>query len=104
MLAAVAALASDGVAVDFQCVHEYLRMRALRFGALPVRTVMPDQGAVAVRSTGQAFAAFVSKHFFCSAVFCSAVHCRVVSKHGLLLTPQSATAQLPRRWWEATLR
>jgi hypothetical protein len=97
MLAAVAALASDGVAVDFQSVHKYLRMRAIRFGALPVRTVMPDQGAVAVRSTGQAFAAFVSRHFFYSASFCSAFFCSAISKHGLLLTPHSATAQLPRR-------
>ena len=74
MLDAVAALASDGFAVDLQSVHEHLRMRAVRFGALPVRTVMSDQGAVAVRSFGQAFAAFVPRNFSCRAFSCHAFY------------------------------
>jgi hypothetical protein len=89
----VAAHASDGFAVDFQSVHEHLRMRAIRFGALPMRTVMADQGAVAVRSPDQTLAAFVPRNFSCSAF----------TKHGLLLTLQSATAQLPRRSLQVAL-
>ena len=78
-LAAVAALASDGFAVDFQRVHEHLRMRAIRVGALPVRTVMADQGSVAVRSAGQTLAAFGPRNVSCSVVACSVVSCSVVS-------------------------
>jgi hypothetical protein len=69
-------------------------MRAIRFGALAVRTVMPDQGAVAVRSPGQTLAAFGPRNVSCSAF----------SKHGFLLTLQSGTAQLPRRSWQTALR
>ena len=65
MLAAVAALATNHIAVDFQSVHEHLGMRAIRVGALPMRTVMADQSAVAVRSTGQAFAALVPRNYSC---------------------------------------
>ena len=70
MLAAVAALAADCFAVDFQSVHEHFRMRAVRIGALPVRTVMADQSAVAVRSPGQTFAALVPRNFSCRVFSC----------------------------------
>jgi hypothetical protein len=53
-------------------MHEHLRVRTIRFGALPVRTVMADQGAVAVRSPGQAFAALVPRDFSCHAFCCHA--------------------------------
>ena len=79
MLAAVAALATDRFAVHFQSVHEHLRMSTICVGALPVRTVMADQGAVAVRSTGQTFAALVLRNYPCRTLTCRTLYCHTFS-------------------------
>ena len=89
MLAAVAALAADGFAVDIQSVHQHLRMRAICFGALPIRTVVANQGAVAMWTPGQTFAAFVPWNFSC---------------HAFCLTLRGSAAQVPRRSLPAVLR
>ena len=75
MLAAVAALAADGFAVDIQSVHQHLRMRAICFGALPIRTVVANQGAVAMWTPGQTFAAFVPWNFSCHAFLSNTAGC-----------------------------
>jgi len=55
-------------------VHEHLRMRAVCFGALPMRTVMADQGAVTVRLPDQTFAALIPWNFSCRAFPNRALH------------------------------
>ena len=49
-------------------------MRAVCFGALPMRTVMADQGAVTVRLPDQTFAALIPWNFSCRAFLNRAFH------------------------------
>lgn len=75
--AVLAAFAADGFAIHRQRMQQQLGVRAVRVRALPVLGGMADQGAVTVRSAGQALATVVT--------------------HGPFLTSWRPETPLPRR-------